>query len=606
MKLIKSPSILLQRFIKLSAAVWILSIVVFVFTIASATKGFVGVVQNTQFGNSGLFLVLMLGSMGIGSLAFGLLVLAIVINIALEKKVLRFEKSLKGIFIFGIKLCILLAILPLFLLYRVSGLSGLLQKFRKEGLKLIIFKPKAIKPFIVRLIAIIAISLTFLPLWIGGYWVVGAITAQQLGYVTQPISVGGTGSMYPTFPKGHGKTLQEQAKEVVGTSGMLPYPNGLVLFGRRVLGHQVGRGDIVVVENGTVREYNKKLLGEPSGWVKRVVAIAGDNVELKDGIVYLNGNSLKEPYIAKAHSTFGETFLKECSKVTVPENSVFIMGDNRKGSGDSREVGFFSINDIKYVLPLKSQKGDLIKYWRDTSKDFDESSKIRLDKEKYVELLNEKRKEANVRPLKYQSKLELSAGKRGEVILKHDDFSYEATRSGYTQLKAMNDAGYSNITYGEAPRLGYYEADELIENQFEFPETKKFLLNNDYQEIGISEVEGSLNKCPAQVIVQHFAGYVPPNYKKGDIESWKTSLSKLREIQPSWERLKTYQQFYDKNKQNVDRINTIISQRISNINAIVARMEANQWLTVEEQKMIVQDKPLYDEQETIATRLNSR
>ncbi len=597
---------LLSLFIRISATVWIVSIVVFVLTIAFATEGLAGVVQDTQFGNSSLFLVLMLGSMGIGSLAFSLLILAIVIKITLEKKVLRFEKSLKGIFIFGVKLCILLAILPLFLLYRVSGLNVLLQKFKKEGFKPTFFRPKRIKPFIARLIAIVAISLTLLPFWIGGYWVVGAITAQQLGYITQPIPVGGTGSMYPTFPKGHGKTIQEQAKEVVGASGMLPYPNGLVLFGRRILGHQVGRGDIVVVENDIVRDYNKKLLGEPFGWVKRVVAIAGDNVELKNGIVYLNDNSLKEPYIAKARSTFSETFLKECSKVTVPENSVFIMGDNRKGSGDSREVGFFGINDIKYVLPLESQKGDLIKYWRDTSKDFDESSKIRLDKEKYVELLNEKRKEANVRALKYQPKLELSAGRRGEVILKYDDFSYEATRSGYTQLRAMNDVGYSNITYGEAPTFGYYEAEELIENQFEFPETKQFLLNPDYQEIGISEVEGALNNCPAQVIVQHLAGYIPPNYTREVVESWKTTLSQLKEVLPSWESIRNFSTTYNSNKQDADRLIEIMKLRITRIETIVAKMEANRWLSDEENRWTQEDEALYNEQVAIAKRLNAQ
>lgn len=602
MKLIKSPSIFLQRFIKLSAIVWILSIVVFVFTIAFATKGFAGVVQDTQFGNSGLFLALMLGSMGIGSLAFSLLILAIVIKIALEKKVLRFEKSLKGIFIFGIKLCILLAILPLFLLYRVSGLSGLLQKFKKEGFKLATFRPKGIKSFLARLVAIVTIVLIFLPIWVGGYWGVGTITAQQLGYITQPIPIAGTGSMYPTFPKGHGKTLQEQAKEVAGTSGMLHYPNGLVLFGKRILGHQIGRGDIVVVEDDKTRKSTQELLGVPSGWIKRVVAVSGDTLEIKDGIVYLDDHPLKEPYIAKAHSTFGETFLKECSKVMVPENSVFIMGDNRKGSGDSREVGFFSLNDVKYVLPLKNQKGDLVKNWRDTSKDFDESSKIKLDREKYLELLNEKRKEVGVRPLSYQPKLEKSAFKRGEIILKHDDFSYEATRSGYTQLRAMNDVGYSNITYGEAPTLGYYDAEELIENQFEFPETKKFLLNKDNQEIGISEVEGSLNKCPAQVIVQHFAGYIPPNYQKDVVESWRQAVSNLNDVIPSWERVKGQSWI---NQNDLKKLLDLFYRERAIASNILSRMETNQWLTRDEENSIKEYDKLSTESIELTKRLNS-
>jgi len=45
------------------------------------------------------------------------------------------------------------------------------------------------------------------------------------------------------------------------------------------------------------------------------------------------------------------------------------------------------------VLPLKNQIGVLDRDWRDTSKDFDEASEIKMDKDKYLELLNEKRKE---------------------------------------------------------------------------------------------------------------------------------------------------------------------------------------------------------------------
>jgi len=606
MKREKLFSKLLPVLIKIFTFFWILCIIAFCTILTVATGGFRGTIQDTQFGNSNMFTPLFVGSIIVGVLAFGLLVLTIIIKTVLEKRIIKFEKSFKGFILSSFKLFLLLAFLPLYLVFQLSGAGELIKRIKKNKFKLSFLKPSGFKSFIIRTIGVVAILVTFLPIWCGGYWLVGNIIGHQLGLVSEPITVSGTGSMYPTFPKGEGRNPEELSKQIIATPGMLPYPNGLVLFGKRLFGHELGRGDIVLVDNEKTRELTEKMYGTPGSWIKRIIGVGGDTIELRNGIVYLNDKSLPEPYTAKPHSTFGEAFLKECQKITVPENSIFVMGDNRKGSGDSREVGFFSVDSVKNVLPLKSQKGDLVKHWRDTSKDFDDSSKIRLNKEQYLELLNQKRVETGVKPLKYQPKLELSAQKRGEVILKYDDFSFEATRSGYPMSKAMRDANYSNIVYGEAPTFGYYESDELIENQFEFPESRKFFTDITYQEIGISEIEGTLNGCPAQIIVQHVAGYIPPNYKQSDIDGWDSNLSRLKEIQPNWQNLKNYTSFYEKNKNDVDRINDIISIRISNITAIVSRMKSNQWLTSAEQKMMEQDQSLYDEQESIATRLNSR
>lgn len=579
----KTSSSFLTLIVKLSTVVWIISIIAFVIVIGFGTKWFTGTIQDTQFGNSSSFLVFLVGSMGIGSLAFGLLVLVVIIKLVLSNKLITFEKSFKGIVLFTFKFIFLISVLPLILLWRI---------FRKPKIKVLEKLARA---------AIVIIAL--LSIWAGGYWAVGSLVAYQLGYITESIPVAGTGSMYPTFPKGETKTLQEQSKEVVGTPGMIRYPNGLVLFGQRIFGHKLGHGDIVVVENEKIRELTKQLFGEETGWVKRIVALEGDELEIRDGIFYLNGESQKEQYIAKPRSTFGETFLKECTKVKVPDNHIFVMGDNRKGSGDSREVGFIEESDVSYVLPFGKQKGNLDKNWRDTSEDLDESAKIRLNTEEYLELLNAKRKEAGVKPLKYQSKLENSAFKRGEVILKYDDFSYEATRSGYTQLKAMNDAGYSNITYGEAPTLGYYEARELLDNQFEFPDTKEFLLNKDYQELGIAEAEGNLNGCPSQVIVQHFAGYVPANYDKEVIDSWRASVDNLNSIIPSWEDAKGKGWV---NEEELSRLLDILYQERTIVSRVLAKMEAKQWLTKEDDNLINEYNRMIQESSTLANKLNSQ
>lgn len=451
------------------------------------------------------------------------------------------------------------------------------------------------------LISLVLIAILFLTP-IAGFFIF-----DYMGFIPMQISVSATGSMYPTFPKSNSKNRAIQSQEVAGRYSMFPYPNGLVAFGKRYFNYNLQRGDIVVAENEQIRKENELLYGTASGVVKRIIALPGDSVELKNGIVYLNGNPLKEPYTAKSHSTFGNKFIEECKNIRVPENKIIILGDNRKASGDSRYFGFVDEKDIGYVLPWEKQKGILDKNFRDVSEDLSDATKIKLDKVEYLKLLNEKRKSAGVKTLTYQPLLEKSATFRAGTILKFNDFSFEASRSGYTMEKAMEDAEYSNIIYGEVPIQGYYDADELFENQFQFKETKDFLLHKDYEEVGIAVVEGEINGCPTQIIVEHFAGYIPPNYKKEDIETLKKVLTRLKEIQTGWKKLTEDTERYEKSKINVDRINEIIEKRIQNMTVIIQKMQSEKWLNKQEMSYITEeDTVLTKEQNELAEKLNKR
>ncbi len=80
-------------------------------------------------------------------------------------------------------------------------------------------------------------------------------------------------------------------------------------------------------------------------YIKRVVGIEGDTVEIKDGKVYINGEVLEEKYLVEGAYTYNG----HISKWEVPQNYVFVLGDNRNrnASKDSRILGCIPIESIK-------------------------------------------------------------------------------------------------------------------------------------------------------------------------------------------------------------------------------------------------------------------
>ncbi len=85
-------------------------------------------------------------------------------------------------------------------------------------------------------------------------------------------------------------------------------------------------------------------------FVKRIIAIPGDTVDIKEGVVYINGVPTEEEYV-KHHDKF--TFDEKTSRMfkqapfTVPEGKYFMLGDNRGNSQDSRYWGFADIKDMR-------------------------------------------------------------------------------------------------------------------------------------------------------------------------------------------------------------------------------------------------------------------
>lgn len=83
--------------------------------------------------------------------------------------------------------------------------------------------------------------------------------------------------------------------------------------------------------------------------IKRVIATEGDQIRITETDIYINGQRLDEPYLLEAPNY---TPLE----LAVPKECVFLMGDNRNNSGDSRDIGFIPYDDIigkAIFLPAK-------------------------------------------------------------------------------------------------------------------------------------------------------------------------------------------------------------------------------------------------------------
>jgi signal peptidase I len=113
----------------------------------------------------------------------------------------------------------------------------------------------------------------------------------------------------------------------------------------------IERGEIVAFDTGAKA---RRDCGAGGLFVKRVIAVAGERVTFSSGAVYVEGRRLREPYVS------GPTDSAGSGEVVVPRGHVFVMGDNRLQSCDSRIWGPLAVRRIVGVVYAIQRGSDRI------------------------------------------------------------------------------------------------------------------------------------------------------------------------------------------------------------------------------------------------------
>lgn len=163
-------------------------------------------------------------------------------------------------------------------------------------------------------------------------WIYSIVVALFLAmlihiFLFVPTKVSGE-SMYPTLNNGQYLIVSK----ITHVLREMPDYGQIVIIDSRTQRPRSWVDDLTEPMNNYIALFNRSKQ-EHNVWVKRVIGRGGDKLEFHDGAVYRNGERLDEPYINEPME-----FSMDGS-YTVPDGMVFVMGDNRNHSSDSRFIG---------------------------------------------------------------------------------------------------------------------------------------------------------------------------------------------------------------------------------------------------------------------------
>lgn len=422
-------------------------------------------------------------------------------------------------------------------------------------------------------------------------WISYTEVSKLVGLKAIPVEVVGTGSMYPSLywdesQGGPEKSSSEGVAEYRSSPLMYRTYQGMVVLGHPYFKSHFSHGDMVAFSSQKTSEIlTKEGKNNNLGFIKRIIGIPGDTIELRDGFVIRNGEKIEEPYLRAPRSTYGGSSVADCKIITIPLKSYFVLGDNRKVSSDSRfELGLINESDIQFVLPITKQK-IYQSLWRDASHDVELAGQSTLNTGDFYSKLTK---------LKKNHLLEKSASLRALALLKN-------TQTVFGLSESTHQAGYKNIALGEFVTYGNFNADELYENLLANYGTASELRSPNYSDIGVASSIANVNGCPTQIIVGHLGGYVPASYPPEVLDSWKNSRDNLDRVIPSWSAA-IGQIGVDQDK--LQELLRLLALRRKLAQEVITVIEKKDWLSEELQSQIDGDAELNKRIDELSTSLN--
>jgi signal peptidase I len=296
-----------------------------------------------------------------------------------------------------------------------------------------------------------------------------------------PVRISGT-SMLPTIKDGEEVTLGNPKK------------------------YGLERGDIVSFSN----EGTNNLF-----YIKRIIGTSGEQISIKNGYYYINGNALEENYILNQLPTFGNTFLPDCESANIPHDYFFVSGDNRTVSFDSRAIGFIHKDDIEGVIKTNT-----------TEKFVSSPTQVKLletdiNPEIFLEKLNGKRVENQVSQIVTHETLNNLAKSRAQQI--KDNFSAWKNKTiPIDKLLEENKYGYNLVR--EFVTFGYLDEQAIVDQIFDSPIEKDQFLSSQFTEVGIGIEEREYQECKYPIISIILSWPVVATYDQEVLDAWAQEI----------------------------------------------------------------------------------